>query len=263
MCLKHLGETIDIHGGGRDLVFPHHENEIAQSEAATGKPFAKHWLHNGFVNIEKEKMSKSLGNILNIQEALKSYTPEAIRLFLLSSHYRSPIEYGPDTLKESEAKAERLFRVLYRIEEECPAASAEDADAARLDEKLKPIKAAMDDDFNTAAAIGKLFEEAQNANKVLDSNDKDARTILSVTLALIKEADSFLGIFEKKPSEYFDEKKSMAGVDPIEIERLINERNTARREKDFQLADKIRDGLLEKGVVLEDAAGKTSWTIKN
>jgi len=264
MCLEWLGETIDIHGGGKDLIFPHHENEIAQSEAATGKPLARYWIHNGFVNIEKEKMSKSLGNILNISEALAENTAESIRLFLLSSQYRSPIDYTADTLRESEAKAERFYRTLKRIEE--AGAGKEVFSEESYKEKIACFDSAMNDDFNTAAAIGKVFEEVSEANRLLDKAKKKGADIpleeLGSSIRFFSEVSSVLGIFAKTPAGYFSEIKERAGVDSAEIERLIQERLAARAAKDFAKADGIRNRLSEKGILLEDRDGDTFWTIK-
>ncbi|MBI5599924.1 MAG: cysteine--tRNA ligase [Deltaproteobacteria bacterium] len=265
MCIALLGETIDIHGGGKDLVFPHHENEIAQSEAATGKPFVRYWLHNGFVNIESEKMSKSIGNILLIRDALKGHTPESVRLFLLSSHYRSPIDYTKDSLKEAEAKAERFYRTLRRMEEEWPDILNKTTDPARLKERLKPVRAAMDDDFNTAGAIGMIFEEVAKANRMMDEAEKgkpgDAfKEKLPAVKAVFKEAGKFLGVFAKTPEEYFDELKSRARLPKEEVERLMEEREEARRKKDFKKADAIRSDLLKQGITLEDTPLGTKWS---
>ncbi|MEE9614624.1 MAG: cysteine--tRNA ligase [Thermodesulfobacteriota bacterium] len=260
MCLNILGETFDIHGGGKDLIFPHHENEIAQSEAATGKRFARYWLHNGFVNIEKEKMSKSIGNILNIHEVLKNYTSDAMRLFLLSSHYRSPIDYTADTLPEAEAKAERFYRTLERMEKDWAEFFEKKPDPAKKEERLKPIVEAMDDDFNTAAVIGKIFEEVGEANRLMDAGDGEKLAEeLPLMTAVFKETGSFLGTFIKTPGEYFGEIKGRAGVDPAEIEKLIAERNAARASKNFKRADEIRDELKAKGVILEDTSKGTEW----
>ena len=260
-----LGDTIDIHGGGKDLIFPHHENEIAQSEAATGKPFVRYWLHNGFVNIDKEKMSKSIGNILSIGDALAEHSGEVIRLFLLSSHYRSPIDYTEDSLTEAGAALERFYRTLKRIDE---AGVSEEADVKRVEEKMISIEQAMDDDFNTAQAIGTVFEEVNEANRILDSAgaggeglSENALAELAALREVFKRTGEILGVFDKSAAEFFDEIKSSATVDPAEIERLIAERNRARADKEFALADKIRDDLKAKGIVLEDTAKGTEWTV--
>ncbi len=267
MCMKWLGETIDIHGGGKDLIFPHHENEIAQSEAATGRaPYARYWLHNGFVNIEKEKMSKSLGNILNIRDALSGHTGEALRLFLLSSHYRSPIDYTQDSLNEAEAAVERFYKTLRRIADECPEAVTTDSRPSDAKERLGRFIEAMDDDFNTAEVIGNIFKEVNRANRALDetraSGKKADATDLSFILFASREAGSFLGVLNRDPDEYFMEKKSRFAVDAVEIERLIAERNEARKNRDFKKADSIRDGLLGRGIALEDTPKGTEWTVK-
>jgi cysteinyl-tRNA synthetase len=264
MCLAWLGMTIDIHGGGKDLIFPHHENEIAQSEAATGKTFIRYWLHNGFVNIDREKMSKSLGNILNIRDVLKCYTSEAVRLFLLSSHYRSPIDYSRDSLKESEAAVERLYRTLLRMEDDWPDITGAAVDEELKKERMRPLIDAMDDDFNTAAAIGHIFEEAGRANRLMDGAGSTGATEeltgeLPLIRSVIKEAAGFLGIFHRNPQEYFDDIKGRVAVPVEEIERLIKERNEARERKDFKRADEIRDGLKEKGIILEDTPKGTVW----
>ncbi|MBE9527765.1 MAG: cysteine--tRNA ligase [Proteobacteria bacterium] len=269
MNIKHLGATIDIHGGGKDLIFPHHENEIAQSEAATGKaPFARYWLHNGFVNIEKEKMSKSIGNILNIRDALGTQTYEAIRLFLLSNQYRSPIDYTNDSLKEAETAVERFYKALDRIETEYPATVESKPKKSALGKRMEPILKAMNDDFNTAEVFGNIFKEVTRANTIMDaatkSPDKRAATEVEVTVirALFKEAGKILGTLDRTPGDYFDEIKSGSGVDPDEIEGLIAERAEARKNKDFARADSVRDSLLERGIVLEDTPTGTIWTVK-
>ncbi len=261
MCMD-LGETVDIHGGGRDLIFPHHENEIAQSEAYTGKtPFARYWLHNGFVNIEKEKMSKSLGNILNIRDALIGHTPEAVRLFLLSSHYRSPIDYTRESLKDAENAVERLYKTIERIHKECPEAKAGVYPSIHNEQWFAPIIEAMDDDFNTAMVIGLLFKEANRANRLLDEGRQDNAPELSRILSLIKEASRFLGVFDKTPEDYYKLRRTiMLKISPDEIERLISERNAARKAREFKKADEIRKSLLEQGVVLEDTAKGTNWS---
>ena len=265
MCIEHLGETIDIHGGGKDLIFPHHENEIAQSEAATGRtPFVRYWLHNGFVNIEKEKMSKSLGNILNIRDALAGHTGEAVRLFLISSHYRSPIDYSADSLREAEAAVERVYKTLGRISSESPASVAAAEDVERI---LRPFHEAMDDDFNTAEATGALFKEVTRANRLLDGAKDggltdDAARELAAIAAAFREAGAILGVFARDPEDYFAEVKGRVSVPADEIERLIAERNEARKKRDFARADGIRAELLEKGIVLEDTPEGTVWTVK-
>ena len=273
MCMEHLGDTLDIHGGGKDLAFPHHENEIAQSEAATGKPFVRYWLHNGFVNIEKVKMSKSLGNILNIRDVLADHTRDAVRLFLLSSHYRSPIDYSEDSLKEAESAVERFYKTVERIYDECPEVKTIEPDEAALAERLRPLMEAMDDDFNTAEVTGTVFKEVTRANKILDEAKSGGGGggvgvtspmfhELSLILSLFREAGKILGTLNERPVDYFAGRKSRVGVPAKEIEGLIRERDDARGRKDFKRADEIRAELLEKGVVLEDTAKGTVWAVK-
>jgi cysteinyl-tRNA synthetase len=264
MCLAHLGITIDIHGGGKDLIFPHHENEIAQSEAATGKPFIRYWLHNGFVNIDREKMSKSLGNILNIKDVLNRNTNEAVRLFLLSSHYRSPIDYTVDSIKAAETAVEKVYRTVKRIESDWPDIMCAAVDEERKKRRIQPIIDAMDDDFNTAAAIGRIFEETGKANGLMDEAAATGKTEalnekLPVIMAVFKEAGRFLGIFHRTPGQYFDDVRSRVGVPKEEIERLIGQREEARKGKDFKRADAIRAELKEKGIILEDTPKGTVW----
>jgi cysteinyl-tRNA synthetase len=264
MCIEWLGETIDIHGGGKDLIFPHHENEIAQSEAASGKaPFAKYWLHNGFVNIEKEKMSKSLGNILNIRDALAVNTNEAVRHFLLSSHYRSPIDYTTDSLREAEAAVERYYKTLQRIELAHPEAAQINPDESVIKERLTPFTEAMDDDFNTATVLGNIFKEISRANRLMDKGaSENLATELSYIKTVLTRAAGLIGIFRKTPDEYFAEIKGRSTLAAEEVERLIKERDEARAKKDFSRADEIRDELLEKNIILEDTPTGTVWTVK-
>jgi len=267
MCMKWLGKTIDIHGGGKDLIFPHHENEIAQSEAATGlRPFVRYWLHNGFVNIDKIKMSKSLGNILNIHDALKSNTGEAIRFFLLSCHYRSPVDYSAESLKEAGAAVERFYKTVERIDTEAEVGPELAPSDKELKERMAPIIEAMDDDFNSAGVIGLLFKEVTLANRILDKArdkalDEKAKKELALILALFNETGGFLGLFTKEPEEYFKEQRAEAAMGAEEIEALIEKRLTARKAKDFKLADAIRSRLLEKGIELEDYPGGTRWKV--
>jgi len=268
MCMKWLGKTIDIHGGGKDLIFPHHENEIAQSEAATGlKPFVRYWLHNGFVNIDKVKMSKSLGNILNIHDALKGTTGEAIRFFLLSCHYRSPVDYSAESLKEAGAAVERFYKTVERIGSEASVGPELTLTDEELQKRMAPIIEAMDDDFNSAGVIGLLFKEVSLANRILDrargkGADSETQKELALILAIFKEAGGFLGLFTSEPEEYFNNLRSDAGVGAEEIERLIGQRLDARRNKDFKLADAIRSKLLARGIELEDHPGGTRWKVR-
>ncbi|MDY0132079.1 MAG: cysteine--tRNA ligase [Desulforegulaceae bacterium] len=254
MSSKYLGESFDIHGGGKDLIFPHHENEIAQSEAVHGKNFVKYWMHNGFVRIDHEKMSKSLNNFLTIKDTLKSWHPEVVRFFLLSKHYRSPIDFTDDSLKEAEASLDRIYSFFERIEN-----FKSDFGNQEKSSFWNEFIEAMNDDFNTAKAIGVIFEGVREANRLIDSGENTKKANL-IANEIVKMGNC-LGILFLTPEDYFKNKPSKSDLEitPEEIENLIEERKTARTNKDFQRADEIRDELLEKGVVLEDKPGKTIW----
>ena len=266
---KFLGETLDIHGGGKDLIFPHHENEIAQSEAATGKPFVRYWIHNGFVNIEKEKMSKSIGNILNIKDILKVHSSEALRLFLISSHYRSPIEYTSSLLKEAEVALERVYTTMKRIDKFIKEKGIEgSSDRCGL---IESFENHMDDDFNTAQVVGDVFESLRMANRYLDDSQKGGvseEAIHSIVASkdAIKTISLVLGIFNKEPDVYFAHKEKgyleKTAITTEEIEKLISERNKAREARDFARADEVRATLDEKGIALEDTPQGTIWKVK-
>jgi len=243
-----LGEQFDIHGGGMDLQFPHHENEIAQSEGATGKPFVKYWMHNGFLRIDDEKMSKSLGNFFIVRDVLKRYDAEVIRFFLLRSHYRSPLNYTDANLDDAKQSLTRLYTAL---------ASAPVATSA-LDWNEPPaqrFKAAMDDDFGTPEAIAELH---QLANRVFQGDASAARQL--------KALGSILGLLQRDPAVVFQSGLSFGTelsreliLGPEHIEQLIKRRAEARSRKDFKEADRIRQELLDKGIVLEDKGGATTW----
>src|SRR6185369_14263998 len=278
MSMRFLGETFDFHGGGKDLIFPHHENEIAQSEAANGCCFVRYWLHNGFVNINSEKMSKSLGNFFTIREVLERFDPETLRFFILSAHYRAPIDFSDQNLNEAQAGLERIYACLAAIEE----ATAGDAlpgnrdvvfEGGELQEKAEQLiqrfREAMDDDFNSAQALGALFETVRASNRFLaeiKQVDTSARALLTRVLELFAEIGGVLGLFGSRPAAWLDAVKSArAGqmdIAPEEIERLIVERNDARKARDFKRSDEIRDMLLEKGVQLLDSAQGTTWKVK-
>jgi cysteinyl-tRNA synthetase len=269
MSVKYLGETFDIHGGGKDLVFPHHENEIAQSEAANGKPFVKYWLHNGFVNINAEKMSKSLGNFFTIKEVLDQYDAEVLRFFLLSAHYRSPIDFSDQNLKESELGLERIYKALLTIDERLAAGDdfAPSEESAELGEKCDNIAArfteAMDDDFNTALALGNLFDLVRSINKVAPAAPRE---LLERTKREVAAIADVLGVCDSKPAEFLqrlkDRKTSDMELSVEEIERLIAERAEARKAKNFQRSDEIRNQLLEKNIELLDGPQGTTWKVK-
>ncbi|MEN2994510.1 MAG: cysteine--tRNA ligase [Thermodesulfovibrio sp.] len=272
MSIKYLGETFDIHGGGADLIFPHHENEIAQSEAFTGKSFVKYWIHNGFVTINKEKMSKSLGNVLNIRDLLDIYDAEALRLFLLSSHYRSPIEFTHEYIKEAEASVDRVYSTIMRIEdfENCERKNKSSIDLEKIKPKLENLRTefekAMDDDFNTAKALGVIFDFIREINRFMDkkpSNNEEIEFLLRAK-ETIREIGSILNLFQRQPIDWYRDllKTKKIPITEEEIERLIKERVEARKIKDWQRADSIRSELLSKGIILEDKPGKTIWKVK-
>jgi cysteinyl-tRNA synthetase len=269
MSMKFLGETLDIHGGGKDLIFPHHENEIAQAEAATGKPFVKYWLHNGFVNINAEKMSKSLGNFFTIKEVLERYDAEVLRFFLLSAHYRSPIDFSDQNLKDSELGLERIYKALAGIDERLEAASEQpqSEESAELSEKCAALSTrfgeAMDDDFNTALALGHVFDLVRAINRGLPCAPTELLLQLKREIAAVAQV---LGVCNSQPAAFLDRIKARKTQDmeiPVEeIERLIAERGEARKAKNFKRGDEIRDLLLERNIVLLDGAQGTTWKVK-
>jgi cysteinyl-tRNA synthetase len=238
-----LGNSFDIHGGGMDLQFPHHENEIAQSEGATGEKFVNLWMHNGFVRVDNEKMSKSLGNFFTVREVLKQYRPEIIRFFILSSHYRSPLNYSDESLNEASTALQRLYIALRGCE---ITNTAIDTDyQARFEQ-------AMDDDFNTPVAVAVLFDLARELNKTKE-NDPDKTAVLSSSL---KQLAGLLGLLQDNPDAFL---KGDAD-DDNDIEQQIQARIDAKKAKDWATADKIRNDLKASGIILEDAPdGTTSW----
>ena len=256
-----LGNHFDIHGGGMDLQFPHHENEIAQSEGATGEKFVNLWMHNGFVRVDEEKMSKSLGNFFTVREVLKKYHPETIRFFILTSHYRSPLNYSDEQLNDAGMALTRLYTALRDVEVK---GVAVDGDYEQR------FKKAMDDDFNTPIALSVLFDCARELNKIKD-NDSEKALILATTLKSLAE---ILGILQRNPKEALQTgfhysnaqiENASVGLDTKlvlsddEIEQQINDRLDAKKNKDWASADKIRDQLKQQGIVLEDVSDGTNW----
>jgi cysteinyl-tRNA synthetase len=242
-----LGDHFDIHGGGQDLQFPHHENEIAQSEGATGHKFVNVWMHNGFVRINEEKMSKSMGNFFTIREILERYSPEVVRYFILTSHYRSPLNYSDESLDNAHAGLVRLYTALRGLPEA-------GIDSARLAPFRERFEVAMDDDFNTPEALAVLFDLAREVNRTRDDNIDQAAGLA----AGLRSLGSVLGILAQ-PAEAFLRAGADAEATDSEIDDLIRQRNEARDSKDWAEADRIRDRLQELGIVLEDGAGGTRW----
>lgn len=248
-----LGDTIDIHGGGIDLMFPHHENEIAQSEARNGRPFAHYWMHAAFLNINNQKMSKSLNNFFTAREILQQYDSETIRLFMLSGHYRNPINFSADLLEQSKSALERLYNSIGNLEHVIEMSNDrelndnEKAFAEKLDEYRNRYIEAMDDDFNTADGISVIFDMVRDINTNI--NESSAKSIAVKALNLIRELGEPLGILQK----------SVRGNLEEEVQRLIEERQAARKSKNYALADKIRDQLKEMGIVLEDTPQGVRW----
>ncbi|WP_312762555.1 cysteine--tRNA ligase [Stutzerimonas balearica] len=242
-----LGETFDIHGGGPDLVFPHHENEIAQSEAATGKLYANAWMHAGAVRVDGEKMSKSLGNFFTIREVLEKYHPEVVRYLLVSSHYRSPINYSEDSLREAKGALERFYNGLKGLP---------DAQPAGGETFVGRFGAAMDDDFNSPEACAVLFDMVREVNRLRESDVQAAAALA----ARLKELAGVLGVLQLEP-EAFLQAGAAGKVDAGEVEALIAARLAARAEKNWAESDRIRDQLTAMGVVLEDGKGGTTWRL--
>jgi cysteinyl-tRNA synthetase len=250
-----LGAHFDIHGGGMDLKFPHHENEIAQSEAASGEPFVNYWMHNGFVNVDEEKMSKSLGNFFTVREILQSYRPEEVRFFILASHYRSPLNYSQENLENARAGLTRLYMALRGL---APAGEANCGESWSNE-----FHRAMDDDFNTPEAIAALFEIAKEINRNRDTDSRQATALAGC----LRELGAILGLLQDEP-ENFLRTATGAGADERatlsenQIETLVADRIRAREERNWAEADRIRDQLYAHGIVLEDGASGTRWRRK-
>jgi cysteinyl-tRNA synthetase len=281
MSMKYLGVTLDIHGGGRDLMFPHHENELAQSEAANGATFARFWVHHGLLTIDQEKMSKSLGNFFTIKEVLAKFPAEVVRFFLINSHYRSPLDFSDAALAEAETALLRLYATLAKLEEMlrthpapggppprdfAPAALAPD-EVDRLFTLPERFDAALDDDVNTAQALGYLFDAVRLTNRLLESPSTDQAylAMLAHLHQQFLELGHVLNLLQADPEEMLTtlrQKPADLPVPPEEIEALIAQRTEARKNKDWALADKIRNDLLEMGILLEDMPQGTIWRVK-
>jgi cysteinyl-tRNA synthetase len=290
MGQKYLGQCFDIHGGGKDLVFPHHENEIAQSHAATGIPPVHYWIHNGFVNINKEKMSKSLGNFFTIKDVLKKFNPEIIRFFLLSSHYRSPIDFSDQNLNEAKINLDRFYDLLLFAEGVSPSPQSPPIKGGEIPSHLAPhslslwervgvrgvdegeliqkFEEAMNDDFNTAQVIGYMNTELHRLNGMRGNSSElgVGSSGFLKGIASLKKIGAVLGLFNQNPALYFEKEKAIGiqaiGITEDEIGRLITERERARREKKWADADRIRNELNLKGVILEDTPQGTKWKVK-
>lgn len=253
MSKRYLGDTIDIHAGGQDLAFPHHENEIAQSEARSGKTFSNYWIHNGYININNEKMSKSKGNFFTVRDIADKYDLEVVRFFMLSAHYRNPVNFSDEMLSQSRAGLERLYNTKEKLEFTLSNLKVTDIkeDEKGLSEELNLFRekfiAAMDDDINTADAISVIFELARFINT--NVNEESSIEFAKKCLAEFEELTNVLNIVNKKQEEVLD----------ADIEKLIQDRVDAKKNKDFALADEIRNKLLEMGIVLEDTRQGTKW----
>lgn len=252
MANKYLGATIDIHSGGQDLIFPHHENEIAQSECANCKPFANYWMHNGYINIDGKKMSKSLGNFFTVRDILKEYDGEIIRFFMLSAHYRSPINFADTLMEQARSAVERVYTCIENLEFLSGNAADTELDPAlkaKLDGCRDKFKAAMDDDLNTADAIAAIFDIVYIANTEITS--ASGRKAIEYALSLIRELGEVLGLFIKKQDNSLD----------AEVEELIEKRQAARAAKDWATADAIRDKLKEMNIILKDTPDGVKWSL--
>ncbi len=264
MSMKYLGMTFDIHGGGKDLIFPHHENEIAQSEAISGNPLTRYWIHHGFVNINQEKMSKSLKNILLVKDVLKKYHPDVIRYFLLSSHYRSPIDYSENALVEASGNITKFYKLLERI----PYKKIFSTNKANNSPEFywDRFCDAMDDDFNTAVALATLHDAVREVNRLLDESNNIITHSIEFILPQILKMRDVIGILLDPPEKYFRNAKTLKtshkNLNIEEIELLIKERSDARKAKDWDKADNIRQKLDEMNIVLEDGQDGTVWQFK-
>jgi cysteinyl-tRNA synthetase len=259
MSTKYLGQPFDIHGGGSDLMFPHHENEIAQSEGAFDKPLARYWIHNGLLTVNGEKMSKSLGNYFTIDEILQEHDPVALRQLFLGSHYRNPMDFSEEGLLEAGKAADRIYEIIDRAER----AADKQLDVAAEPKLLDAFRAEMDDDFNTPRALALIFDEVRSLNRLLD--EKKYEGLAARTTALKAMGDA-LGLLQCSPEVFFERKKNRwlqrEGLTHAQIDQWIAARNQARKKKDWQEADRMRQELKEKGILLEDLPGGTEWKVK-
>lgn len=267
MSLKYLGTNFDIHGGGHDLVFPHHENEIAQSEAATGEPFCRYWMHNGFITVNQEKMSKSLGNFFLVREILDKFNPSAVRFYLISTHYRSPLDFDDDKLAVAGKGLERIKTSLRLLEEAMPGAVPDVGASDKLmletiNKRRQEFEAAMDDDINTALAIGAMFDAVGDLNSYLHKTARPSIEVLGGYAELLKDFNKILGLFKTGSQGNIileDVSPEEDGLVENLMELIINVRQDARARKDWGTSDKIRDGLKDVGIILEDTPRGARW----
>jgi cysteinyl-tRNA synthetase len=262
MSTRFLGHTLDIHGGGRDLIFPHHENETAQSEGAYGVPFVRHWIHNGFVTVGGEKMSKSLGNFMTIRELVKDVHPEVLRLLVLSNHYRSPIDFSRDAMNTSKHALVRFYEMVDRVNT-ATVTGGESRLEGHVGTFLEAVDVSMADDFNTARAVASLHELTTEVNRALDNDPRVSAGDRAHLLKAVAEIAEIFGILTEEPGGFLESMKrggvKETGLSGQEIQALIDERNLARKAKDFKRSDEIRDALKAKGILLKDTPEGTLW----
>ncbi len=276
MSKKYLGITFDIHGGGQDLIFPHHENELAQSEGANDKPFVTTWIHHGFVTIKDEKMSKSLGNFLTIRDITRNYNPEVLRFFVFSTHYRNPLDFSENAMQDASGGLDRLYECVAAIEElgdkpaQDTASVISEKDLKKLSDFENRFTQAMDNDFNTAQAQGILFDTTKVLNKIRRQlpdtpSHKDVQVLIS-SIETFKKLSAIMGILKKDARTYLADKKALMlaklDIDEHTINTLIKERYEARAAKNWQRSDEIRDQLLSQDIELKDGSDGTTWTVK-
>ena len=272
MSMYYLGETFDIHGGGKDLIFPHHENEIAQSEAATGKPFVRYWVHNGFVNIRSEKMSKSLGNVFSIQDILGRYHPEVLRVFLLGAHYRSPINFDRAYLDSARANLERVYKILQEVDGwlgEQGELSRQSGLPEDVTASVQAIETAMDDDLNTPRALGILYPLIHRLQQLFQESKAKgdpSPVVIRLVREKVGELGALFGLFQSPAEDFLKIQKDLdserISLSPEEIQTMIDKRTEARKKRDFKTADAIRSELEKQGIILEDGPEGTTWRVK-